>query len=69
MFVAQNVTTTILEKQREHFVKGLMNRATLTRIMIYNDITNCKGVSCLVVLLNINNNSEEREKLTGKLSV
>ena len=37
--------------------------------MIYNDITNCKGVSCLVDLLDINNNSEEREKLTGKLSV
>ena len=34
--------------------------------MIYNHITNCKDVSYLVNLLNINNNSAEREKFDRK---
>ena len=35
--------------------------------MIYNHITNCKGVSYLVELLNINNISVEREKIVRKI--
>ena len=35
--------------------------------MIYNHITNCKGVSYLVELLNINNISVEREKIIRKI--
>ena len=34
--------------------------------VIYKQITNCKGVSYLVDLLNINNNSAEREKFGRK---
>ena len=34
--------------------------------VIYNHITNCKGVSYLVDLLNINKNSTEREKIDRK---
>ena len=34
--------------------------------VIYNHITNCKGASYLVDLLNINNDSAEREKLDRK---
>ena len=54
-----------LEKQIEYFGKGQRDKDSV----IYNHITNCKGVSYLVDLLNITNNSAEREKLTGKLSV
>ena len=55
-----------------HDYIGKTERALLERInepgyrdkysVIYNHITNCKGVSYLVDLLNINNNSTERKK-------
>ena len=50
---------TLWERINEHGYRDKDN-------VIYNHITNCKGVSYLLDLLNINNNSAEHEKIDKK---
>ena len=57
------ITSRLYWKNRDkHFGKGQREKDSV----IYNHFTYCKGMGYLVDLLNINNNSAEREKIDRK---